>query len=162
VRKGWWARWLPRVTIRQRSCRRAGAPSSSCCAAADGREVELAAVDRARDRVVRARCSLCRWVAAEILILPIDRNASPKRVACALLTPTYLTPPVGALKFGCACRTAAMAAQMSLSAGTALAPLRCRELEAAAGMVVGKLSLCPGIMHATASYARAAASAVGQ
>jgi hypothetical protein len=56
-----------------------------------------------------------------------------------------------------------MAARTSLSAGgSALAPLCCGELVAAAGIVVGKLILRPGIMHATASYARAAASAVGQ
>jgi hypothetical protein len=71
-------------------------------------------------------------------------------------TPTYLTAPVGG-SGGCACRTAVMAARMSLSIGTTLAPLRCRELEAAAGLVVGKLSARPGIIHAT----HAAASAVG-
>jgi hypothetical protein len=55
-----------------------------------------------------------------------------------------------------------MAARMSLTVGAALSPPCCRELEAAAGIVVGKLSARPGIMHATASYARAAASAVRQ
>jgi hypothetical protein len=54
-----WVRWLARATSRQRSCSRAGAPGSSSCAPATSREVELAAGDRARDHVVRARCSLC-------------------------------------------------------------------------------------------------------
>jgi hypothetical protein len=50
---------------------------------------------------------------------------------------------------------------MSLSAGTALdLPLRC-ELDRAAKIVVGKVSVRPGIMLATTSYAHAAARAVG-
>jgi hypothetical protein len=56
----------------------------------------------------------------------------------------------------------AMAARISLSDEVvALAPpLRC-ELDGPAELVVGRLSLRPGIMRATTSYARAASHAVG-
>jgi hypothetical protein len=56
---------------------------------------------------------------------------------------------------------AAILARMSLSDGTALVPLLRCELNWAAELVIGKLSLRPDIMRATLSYARAASRAVG-
>jgi hypothetical protein len=80
-----WLGWLARATSTQRSCIRAGASASSRCAAGAGREVEPAAWDLVRDRVVRARCSLRCRVAAEMLPLPIDLDASLIRIACACI-----------------------------------------------------------------------------
>jgi hypothetical protein len=70
---------------RQRSFALARASSSIPCAAATSREVEHVALDRARDRVVRARCSLRCWVAPEMPLHPIDPDSSLVQVACARL-----------------------------------------------------------------------------
>jgi hypothetical protein len=77
---------------------------------------------------------------------------------CLLLeTPKYFTAPAGPNPRW----MAAIFARMSLSDGSALVPLTRRELDWPAELVFGKLSLRPGIMLATASYARAASRAVG-
>jgi hypothetical protein len=56
---------------------------------------------------------------------------------------------------------AAIFVQMLLSDGTALVPPRRCELDWPAKLVIGKLSLRPGIMLTTLPYARAASRAAG-
>jgi hypothetical protein len=73
------------------------------------------------------------------------------------VTPKYLTALAGPYPRW----MAAIFARMSLSDGTALVPLLRCEMDRAAELVFGKLSLRPGIMLATTSYARAASRAVG-